>query len=78
MPAGVTGLDVPVILVRGELSDVILPPDAERFLALGARTRHVEVPRARHMVASNENDVFLEQFLTALADTLPGFPARSA
>ncbi|MET7400881.1 alpha/beta hydrolase [Dactylosporangium sp. NPDC005572] len=74
MTAAVRALDVPIILVRGEFSDVILAEDVERFLALGPHTRHVEVPEARHMVAGDENDTFLNQIVSELNSSVPGFP----
>lgn len=77
MTSGVRALDVPVILVRGEKSDVILPSDVDKFLALGHHTRHIEVPGARHMVAGDENDVFLRHIVDELQATVAGFPIAS-
>ncbi|OLT18637.1 hypothetical protein BJF78_00535 [Pseudonocardia sp. CNS-139] len=71
MTAAIRALDVPVILVRGAESDVIVDSDVAYFAALGAHTRHVEVPNARHMVAGDENDVFLDQIIAELGRALP-------
>jgi hypothetical protein len=49
----------------------------ENFLALGDHTRHIEVPGARHMVAGDENDVFLDHILMELRHAVDGFPQAS-
>jgi pimeloyl-ACP methyl ester carboxylesterase len=75
MAEAVRRLDVPVILVRGEHSDVVIADDVDRFLSLGDHTRVTEVPEARHMVAGDENDVFLNaidaELRAALSDWFP-------
>ncbi|MFC5745292.1 alpha/beta fold hydrolase [Actinomadura rugatobispora] len=74
MVAGTRALDAagrPVQVVRGELSDVILPSDVDDFLALGAHTRHVTVVGARHMVAGDANEVFLQMIFKALGEVDP-------
>jgi pimeloyl-ACP methyl ester carboxylesterase len=80
MVAGVRALEVPAILIRGAESDVILPEDVSQFLALGPHTSSLDVPEARHMVAGDQNEVFLTEILKALRskDVLPAGHAGAA
>jgi hypothetical protein len=48
-------------------------PDA---LARCPRARAAEVPGARHMVAGDANDVYLQQIQTELETALPDWPRR--
>lgn len=63
-------LKVPTLLVRGALSDVISPQIADEFAALAPNAQVVEVDRAAHMVAGDNNDRFIDAVLTFL-DQLP-------
>jgi pimeloyl-ACP methyl ester carboxylesterase len=49
---------VPVLLVRGTESEIVSEADAAAFRSVAPDAEHVEVPRARHMVAGDRNDVF--------------------
>lgn len=74
MVAGTRALDAvgrPVHVVRGELSEVILPADVDDFLALGTHTGHVTVEGAHHMVAGDANEVFLRMIFEALGGVDP-------
>ncbi len=51
-------LDVPVLLVRGGLSDVLTEEDAHAFLELAPHAEYANVTNASHMVAGDRNDVF--------------------
>lgn len=59
---------VPVLLVRGQLSDLVSAEAAEAFLARFPQVEFVDVAGAGHMVAGDRNDVF--------ADAILGFLAR--
>ncbi|MEV6661506.1 alpha/beta fold hydrolase [Nocardia fluminea] len=76
MTAAVRNLDAPMVLVRGQFSDVITSDDVRHFLELSPRARAAEVPEARHMVAGDANDVFLQQIQTELEAALPDWPRR--
>ncbi|WSL14260.1 alpha/beta hydrolase [Streptomyces sp. NBC_01283] len=52
--------DVPVLLVRGQVSDVVREDIAEQFCDWVPRARRVEVAGAGHMVAGDRNDHFLD------------------
>jgi pimeloyl-ACP methyl ester carboxylesterase len=48
----------PMLLVRGTESEVVSDADVAAFRAAVPRAEHVEVPKARHMVAGDQNDLF--------------------
>ncbi len=63
--------DVPVLLVRGQVSDLVSQDRAEEFLARFPRVEFVDVQGAGHMVAGDRNDLFAEavvDFLNRHAD----------
>jgi pimeloyl-ACP methyl ester carboxylesterase len=60
-------LDVPLLLVRGRLSDVVAEEDARAFLAVVPHARYVDVSGAGHMVAGDRNDRFTRAVLEFLA-----------
>jgi pimeloyl-ACP methyl ester carboxylesterase len=66
LEAAARALDVPTLLVRGRLSDVLSEEGAREFLALVPHARYVDVSGAGHMVAGDRNDVFT----TAVVDFL--------
>jgi pimeloyl-ACP methyl ester carboxylesterase len=51
-------IDVPVLLLSGEHSDVVSRHTVEEFLALVPHARHAQVPGATHMLAGDANDAF--------------------
>lgn len=51
-------LDLPVLLVRGGLSDVLTEEGAQAFLAQCPHAEYVNVTDAAHMVAGDRNDIF--------------------
>ncbi|MEC9341006.1 MAG: alpha/beta hydrolase [Pseudomonadota bacterium] len=53
-----TRLDIPTLLIRGEISDVVSPQGAREFLRAVPHAEFVEVPGAGHMVAGDSNDIF--------------------
>lgn len=67
LTAAAASLTVPVLLVRGGLSDVVSPAGAREFLDLVPGAEYREVPRAAHMVAGDSNDRFTEAIVTFLA-----------
>ncbi len=62
-------LEVPTLLVRGGLSDVLSEAGAQDFLATVPHAEYVNVTDAAHMVAGDRNDLFttaVTEFLGAL------------
>jgi pimeloyl-ACP methyl ester carboxylesterase len=58
--SGLEQLDLPVMLVRGAISDVVTAEIAAEFDALSPSTEVVEVPDAAHMVAGDSNEPFTD------------------
>ena len=59
-------IKVPTLLVRGEHSDVVSTDGVDELLGLIAGSRAVEVRKAGHMVAGDDNAVFLDHVLDFL------------
>jgi non-heme chloroperoxidase len=59
-------LELPTLLVRGGLSDVLSEQGAQSFLATCPHSEYVSVTDAAHMVAGDRNDLFT----SAVADFL--------
>ncbi|GGB59508.1 peroxidase [Roseibium aquae] len=62
-------LELPVLLVRGQKSELVSRQYADEFLALVPHAGFVDIEDAGHMVAGDKNDVFadaIERFLTSL------------
>ncbi|RDS79264.1 alpha/beta hydrolase [Dyella monticola] len=51
-------VQVPVLLLSGERSDVVSHRTVDEFLALVPHARHAQVPGATHMLAGDANDAF--------------------
>jgi pimeloyl-ACP methyl ester carboxylesterase len=51
-------ITVPLLLVRGQQSDVVSPEGVEELLELVPAARYVDVSDAGHMVAGDDNSVF--------------------
>jgi pimeloyl-ACP methyl ester carboxylesterase len=70
----VRGLRMPVLVVRGRMSDVLSDEAAREFLTLVPQARYVDVGDAHHMVAGDKND----SFTTAVVDFLSSLPTDQA
>ena len=72
-------LEVPTLLVRGRLSDLVSEETAREFLDVCRHARFVDVSEAGHMVAGDRNDLFTDAvvgFLRELPD--PSLPRGRA
>jgi len=58
LEAAARALEVPTLLIRGGLSQVISPEGAKAFLAIAPHAEFVDVTGADHMVAGDDNDAF--------------------
>ena len=63
--------DVPVLLVRGRMSDLVSEEKATTFLARFPAIEFVDVSGAGHMVAGDRNDAFTDAVLAFLDRHLP-------
>ncbi|MGH3594927.1 MAG: alpha/beta fold hydrolase, partial [Mycobacterium sp.] len=61
-------LTIPVLLIRGKLSDVVSPEGVRHFLATVPNAEFVELSDAGHTAAGDDNDAF--------SDVVVGFVAR--
>ena len=61
----------PTLLVRGSLSDIVTPADAEAFRRVVPHAEVAEVTGAAHMVAGDENTVFGEALVDFLTRAAP-------
>ena len=64
-------LELPTLLVRGGLSDVLSEAGAEAFLRMCPHSEYVNITGAGHMVAGDRNDVFGDAVTEFLASTVP-------
>jgi pimeloyl-ACP methyl ester carboxylesterase len=74
-----SNLDLPTLLVRGGLSDVLSEEGAQSFLALCPNAEYVNVAGAAHMVAGDRNDIFSTSVIDFLNRQVPvdGKPAKA-
>jgi peroxiredoxin len=59
--------DVPMLLVRGQMSDLVTTERAEEFLSRFPAIEFVDVGGAGHMVAGDRNDIFASAVVDFLA-----------
>ena len=57
-------LEIPILLIRGKLSDVVSPQGVEEFLATVPSAEFVELSDAGHTAAGDDNDAFSEAVVT--------------
>jgi pimeloyl-ACP methyl ester carboxylesterase len=74
--AAAARVEVPVLLLSGERSDVVSRDTVAEFLKLVPHARHVEVPGATHMLAGDANDTFTRQIGAFIDDVFPGGAVR--
>lgn len=55
---------LPVLLVRGRMSELVSEEDAQRFLELVPHASYADVSGAAHMVAGDRNDAFADALLS--------------
>ncbi len=66
MAIALAGLDVPVLLVRGQQSDIVTADEIAAFRKLAPAAEYVDIAGAGHMVAGDRNDVFGEAIIAFL------------
>lgn len=67
LESAATSLTIPILLIRGKLSDVVSEDGVADFLAKVPRAEFVELSDAGHTAAGDDNDAFTEtvvQFVT--------------
>jgi pimeloyl-ACP methyl ester carboxylesterase len=63
---------VPMLLVRGQVSDLVSQERADEFLARFPEVEFTDVRGAGHMVAGDRNDIFAEAVLDFLTRHVGG------
>ena len=63
----ILGDGVPMLLIRGQMSDLVSQESAEQFLARFPQVEFADVRGAGHMVAGDRNDIFAQAVLEFLA-----------
>lgn len=74
--AAAARVDVPVLLLSGERSDVVSRDTVAEFLELVPHARHVVVAGATHMLAGDANQAFTCEIAAFIDDVFPDGPAR--
>ncbi|MFP6814474.1 MAG: alpha/beta hydrolase [Pseudomonadales bacterium] len=64
----IVAIDVPMMLVRGKMSELVSEQSVRQFLELKPDARVVDVANARHMVAGDSNDAFTAAITEFLLD----------
>jgi len=59
-------LDIPALLIRGRLSDLVSTETAAEFLEMVPHAEYVDLADAHHMVAGDRNDVFTDTVIEFL------------
>lgn len=65
--AVIVGDGVPMLLIRGQMSDLVRQDTADQFRARFPQVEYTDVGGAGHMLAGDRNDVFAEAVLGFLA-----------
>ena len=64
-------IEVPMMLIRGRMSDVVSEENARELLAIAPHTEYVDLAGAAHMVAGDRNDAFTHAVLDFIRRILP-------
>lgn len=65
-------LKVPVLAIRGGMSDVVSKEAFEEFLSVAPQIRSIDITGAYHMVAGDSNRIFTEEVVRFLEEVYPG------
>jgi pimeloyl-ACP methyl ester carboxylesterase len=77
--AALANIDVPTLLVRGKLSDVVTEEGVTDFLAKIRHAKLADVSDAAHMVAGDQNDAFTSAVIRFLTeDVRPRLPVQDS
>ncbi len=61
-------LELPVLLIRGKLSDLVTDAEVAEFRTMVPHAEYVDVADAAHMIAGDKNDVFTDAVSTFLSN----------
>jgi pimeloyl-ACP methyl ester carboxylesterase len=77
LDAAAAELDIPTLLVRGRMSDILSEEGARTFLEQVPHAKFADISEAGHMVAGDRNDLFSDAVLDFLREELGGPSARA-
>lgn len=63
-------LNVPTLLVRGRMSEIVSEEGVREFMAMAPHAEYVNVENASHMVAGDRNDLFCDAVIDFLSRTI--------
>ena len=63
-------VNVPTLLIRGALSNVVTQEEVDDFLETIKHAEFIEIDRAAHMIAGDRNDIFANAAISFLQKTL--------
>lgn len=78
MDAAARHVGVPLLLVRGQQSELVSEEDARHLLSLVPGAEYADVSGAGHMIAGDRNDVFTEAVMAFLAKLPVGLTQTDA
>jgi pimeloyl-ACP methyl ester carboxylesterase len=64
-------ISIPVLLIRGRLSDVVSEDTAREFLRMVPHAKYVDLKDAAHMVAGDRNDAFTSSVAEFIVEHFP-------
>ncbi len=64
-------ITIPIMLIRGRLSDVVSEENAQEFLSVVPHAEYVDLEDAAHMVAGDRNDAFTESVAEFILEHFP-------
>jgi pimeloyl-ACP methyl ester carboxylesterase len=64
-------IDLPILLIRGRLSDVVSEENAREFLEVVPHAEYVDLEDAAHMVAGDRNDAFTASVAEFILEHFP-------
>ena len=64
-------IQLPILLIRGRLSDVVSEENAQEFLSVVPHAEYVDLKDAAHMVAGDRNDAFTESVAEFILEHFP-------
>lgn len=64
-------VELPILLIRGRLSDVVSEDNAQEFLEYVPHAEYIDLKDAAHMVAGDRNDAFTESVANFILEHFP-------
>lgn len=72
LSAAVQAIDAPILMVRGTKSEIVSEDALAHFREILPNAEIAEIPEARHMVAGDDNDAFLDAIIDFVSRNTAG------